>query len=519
MHNPFPFMSSVTASHYKRNVLFRLLAFLDNTGTQSFVLANEVSEDGHFLHPEVVFGEGTAAAGILSAAVKALRANVRHFFRSAEEQQALLRAIGTGVLEPAPEDAVSTADGTTRAPSAPAFPVTTSTETCETVSDPQLQNQKGNPSCVKGSEDVVDSHASLPIDTTWSHLVCHPASLLHYAEQVESELPIHLFVRLREVLVVAPSDPPPSNGVDAEPAPPGTAAFSETPFVEQMLIDGLDEWMRSRPEAEVKRMIMACGVQPTVLASAFEQQQQQQRQQSFAAAQSPSDASCAHTSAALPDALVDFVVDVMFPVLTAGTSPSSSTIATQSTTASASGEGLLDWLLLSYEKNHEAIEVGEEEGESSGSDAVGEDSSSPRKIPRSEGGSPQASQKDEEKDSLGAWQPEEGEEVLTADNIDRYLKEFPQRIPKEVLREKRKPITDPAISAFELENHYTAAELRKLIKDRVGSMTAQEAAALMGCPLSEAQVTQAARATRKAQFVEWVLAAHRGRAESAQDKP
>ncbi|KPA80577.1 hypothetical protein ABB37_04777 [Leptomonas pyrrhocoris] len=514
-------MSSVAANQYRANVLFRLLAFLDNTGTQPFVLAKEVSADGHFLHPEVVFADGTAVAAILAASLQALRANVARLFASAEEQRALLNAIGTGVRKEA-----ATADAVLPpSPARPAAPLSTARDaTADANGVAQTQEREGDPPSGKDVAALTSKPVSLPRDTKWSYLVCHPVSLLHYAEQVESELPIHLLVRLREVLGVAPAAAsPPPNDSDADPVTLPIATFSDTPFVEQMLIDGLDEWMRSCPVDEVRRVILACGVQPTVLSFAFEQQQQPQKQSS-AAEKAPFVFSSERANTLLPDSLVDFVVDVVFPVSTVSTSPSSSTAGTQSTTATSTpGEGLQDWLLLSYEKNHETIEVGEEEEEeedvnSNDSDAGGGDR--PRKVPHAEGGRrPQASPKDDgETNSLGAWQPQDGEEVLTADNIDRYLKEYPQRIPKEILRAKRKLITDPAITAFELENHYTAAELRKLIKEEVGSMTAVEATVLMGCPISEAQVVQAAGATRKAQFVEWVLAAHQGRASSAQDK-
>lgn len=464
-------MSAVTASQYRTNVLFRLLAFLDDTGTQPFVLSKELDADGRFLHPDKVFGEGTAIAAILAASLRALRSNIRCFFKSGDEEHALLSVIGTGAVEPK----ARASDSTTRAASDSAKPTVEMAPQDGAVVDADDAEGLERPSA--------NMSASLPIETTWSFMLSHPVSLAHYAEQVENELPIHLLVRLREVLgiaataVVAPS----SQEMDAETRT-AASAFSSTPFVEQLLIDGLDEWMRTCPVEEVRRMILACGVQPVVLESAFEQQPTQR---------GPGERGTADREpSALPDALVDFVVDVIFPVSPAAASASPSATATQST-VSTSGDSLQDWLLLSYEKNREVIEVGEDEEEEEsmvddgGSDGESTDASgsSPRKLPRAERG-PHLSQRngvEDELDSLGAWQPAEGEEVLTADNIDRYLKECPQRIPKEILREKRKPITDAAITAFELENHYTAAELRKLVKDEVGCMTATEASTFMRC--------------------------------------
>lgn len=532
-------MSTATASAYRANLLFRLLAFLDNTGTQSFVLNKEVGEDGRFLRPDEVFAESTAIAALLNASLRALRANVHRLFSDAEEQQALLGAIGTGVV--GQQQATSTPDLTARASGPSTHSSYANTDAVE-VEHPQDSEKEGL-SCDTSNDAPTRTQASLssqlPIDTTWSYLVCHPVSLLHYAEQVEDELPVHLLLRLREVLGVIPS-------ASLDKTEKGVAAaattFSTTPFAEQMLIDGLDEWLRSCPVDEVKRIVLACGVQPAVLASAFEQQQRveeeaEQHQQEFSGKATPVFSSTsAKKSPELPDSLVDFVVDVVFPVSSMSPcfSPSS-TVATQST-ISTTAEGLQDWLLLSYGKNHETIEIGEEEEDEEGRDGGdsnseaehasngagadgGDESGYPRKMPRSEGDRQRGSQKtveeEEERDGLGTWQPEEGEEVLTADNIDRYLRECPQRIPREVLRETRKPISDAAITAFELEHHYTAAELRRFVKDEVGSMSVQEASATMGCPVSESQIAQAARATRKAQLVEWVLAVHRTQAGAA----
>jgi hypothetical protein len=502
-------MSSATASQYKANVLFRLLAFLDNTGTQSFALDEEVDERGRFLHPEEVFGEDTAVAAILAAALRALRGNIRRLFKDAAEQQALFAVIGTGAVA----TAVRTWDFTKWVSTSPAASSTREVENVESSPTvPNLDESEVASGANGGNSAGVMDAPPLPIDTTWSYLVCHPVSLLRYAEQVENELPIHLLVRLREVLNVAPAPALVEEGsgvVDKTTNP--TAAFSATPFVEQLLIDGLDEWMRSCPVEEVKRMVLACGVQPTVLASACDQPPRQQQVEEGEAENKQISSSPPSSPAALPDALVDFVVDVMFPVPTVGTNSNSTsslppTAATQNTPATPAEE-VQDWLLLSYEKNHETVEVDDENNESEDNNNKDE-SDHPRKIPRAECGPPTTQQSDEG-DGLGAWQPEDGEEVLTADNIDRYLRECPQRIPKEILREKRKPISDSSISVFELENHYTAAELRKLVKDEVGSMSAADASARMGCPITDSQVAQAAKGTRKAQFVEWILAAHR----------
>lgn len=495
-------MSSVVASQYRANALFRVLAFLDNTGTQPFILSREVDAQGCFRDPDTLFAEGTAIAAILAASLRALRANVRRFFVSAEEAAALLRVIGTGpttlaarmwdcmtwIKSPAP----STAEKDMR----------------------DTNNAGGDDEGASMSQ-----HAPpLPIDTEWSTMVCHPVSLTNYAEQLESEFPIHLLLRLREVLDVPAGAS--STDPDTEAEAVASTSTSSTPFVEQMLIDGLDEWLRGCADEEVRRIILACGVSPAVLNTVFAASLQQRKghEQTNKNEEDGADAA-AESNPAIPDALVDFVVDVVFPP---------PAITATSSNGAEDAERLQDWLLLSYEKNREIIDLGEEdEGDEEGQEVPEDEFEErdgtglhPRKIPRAERLSMtlrngKDSSGGDVAEGLGAWQPTDGEEVLTAENLDRYLRENPRLIPKEILREKRKSIADPAITAFELENHYTAAELKKAVREEVGTMSAAEASAHMRCPVSSAQVKEAAAATRKAQFVEWVLALHRTSGSSA----
>ncbi|GET90483.1 hypothetical protein, conserved [Leishmania tarentolae] len=446
-------MSPVAAHQFKLNALFRVLAFLDNTGSQAFDLGAEIDEDGNFRNPQRVFAADTAITGVLTASLDALRSNVRRLFTDAAEQHALLAVLGTG----APEPSTKTPLWTTTTPSS--LPL-------EESGAAQVDLRSNEPLRQQESSSVLLSSALA--NTPWSKAVLCPTSLAHYADSVENEIPIHLLVRLREVLNI--------------PASP-SCCCSCSPFVEQFFIDGLDEWLRRCPIDEVKRVILACGVQPTVLEATFIQQQQAADPQ----------------GSALPDILADFVVDVVFPV------PAQAGETTANAPSTATADGLQDWIILSFEKNHEVVDVEDENtsanGQSESSNSSDTNSQGERKRPRTDNTHPSAN----DRDSLGTWEPTDGEEVLTAGNIDRYLLECPQRIPKEILREKRKPISDASITEFELNHHYTATELKKLVKESLGAMTASQATDFMQCPVTDSQVRQAARLTRKAQFVAWIL--------------
>ncbi|KAG5473847.1 hypothetical protein LSCM1_04479 [Leishmania martiniquensis] len=469
-------MCPATAQQYKSNALFRVLAFLDNTGTQAFALGTEVGDDGNFRKAERVFAADAAITGVLTAALDALRANVRRLFTDAAEQHALLSVLGAG----SPEMSTRASLWITTAPTPLPLREDGAALTDVNTDDPLPTLQSSSTAL-----------ASAPMDTPWSEAVLNPTSLAQYADTVENEIPIHLLMRLRGVLGIS-AVPPAGDGAVPAAAP---CCCTSSPFVEQLLIDGLDEWLRRCPIDEVKRMIRACGVQPTVLASAFTQQQQQ---------------SVDAQDASLPNSLVDFVIDVVFPVpvQTAGK-------ASASASSGAAAEGLHDWLILSYEKNREAIDIEEEESTSASEESDGSNDSvtqghSKSKRARTDFACPST----DHIHALSAWEPAEGEEVLTAENMDRYLRESPQRIPKAILREARKHISDASITEFELKHHYTAAELKELVKERLGTMSASEATDFMKCPVTEAQIQEAARLTRKVQFVKWILALHGAQVES-----
>ncbi|ESL07011.1 hypothetical protein TRSC58_05307 [Trypanosoma rangeli SC58] len=220
---------------------------------------------------------------------------------------------------------------------------------------------------------------------TFSRSVLAPSSLTAFVEVVESDLPVWAVLRIKEAFALT-----------------GKA----TTLSEQFLIDALDHWMSQRTVRENDALVLASGVQPAVLEAARARVEE------------------------LPHAVEDFIIDVVFP-------PPTSDDGKQTEKAY-----VLDWLIASYEKCYEAVDVDEEVEEEASS------SESPKKKIRTEA-------KDEE-------------EFLTAENLDQFMRERPSAVPREILRERRRSLQDPAITGFELQNHYTANELMDYVKGELG---------------------------------------------------
>lgn len=410
---------SLSADRYKSNPLFRLLAFLDNTGTQTFELAAAVDTTGNFVDAANTFRKDSTAASILSASLTALRDNIRRLFTDAVEQRAIFEIVGTG--EEAPQaDVIATAES-----SAAALP--------------------------------------LPVDTEWSRAMLQPLSLAYFSDDLESGFPLNLHHRLCNVLGILPSSTADgeANNCSGECSSSGGASLAE-----QFIIDGIDEWVRHADAAEIRRIVRACGVQPTVVEAAFESR---------------------GADEVVPATVVDFIIDIIYP-------PSS----TNGAAAADRAPPVQDWLVLSYEKNRESISVAEDTPSPSLSLEV-EDATSPEKKRQRTG--------DGEK-PLDASELNNDEELLTSDNIDEYMMKCPQKIPKSIIQAKRKSLKDPAITAFELEHHYSAVELKSFVKEELGCMKAEAATVWIGHLVAEDQLFQAAKATRKAQFIDVLLKIH-----------
>lgn len=549
----------VSTEALKRNPLFRVLAFLDDTGTQTFDLQKEVDPTtGAFVRPKDLFAEGTPINDILSAGLFAFRENIAALFTDLEERHALLEIVGwspsegeggdeeadaghiaapspaqpskeagTTSASPATEgtaldgDEVSPQPLTEVAPAVGGSPANSASSpqsnaalptTSSVVSPPQSSstidvNAAAAPVATssnaptdaekhkRNSEKVShndENSTRLPRRTRWSERMLCPHSFAGFVDRLESGFPMHLLCRLQEVLGI-----------------PATSAQSSSPLAEQYLIDAIDRWMSSRPPNENDRMVLACGVQPTVLEAA-------------------------HARAAeLPNALIDFVVDVLFP-----TTPS--LLVAEDDGEDGVGpesrppphQPVVDWVVLSYEKNREAIDVEDEitdSGSVAGSDNdVDEDeplgdaeegataSSSPSAKRARREGRPKV-----EDSGLAGWTPEDGELVLTEDNIGHFMRTQPNIIPKDILRAHRRPWTSPVITEFELENHFTAAELRSAVKEIAAlptagagesdaDATAQRAAleAAIGHTIPDALIARAAKVTKKADFVRLLLDLH-----------
>ncbi|RNF19822.1 uncharacterized protein Tco025E_04061 [Trypanosoma conorhini] len=229
--------------------------------------------------------------------------------------------------------------------------------------------------------------SSAESSSAFSRGVLVPPSLGAFVEVVESELPMWALLRIKEAFALTD----------------GTTTLSE-----QFLIDALDNWMGQRAPRENDALVLACGVQPAVLEAARARGEE------------------------LPHAVEDFIIDVVFP-------------APPSVDGGQKGKTcVLDWLIASYEKCYEAVDVDDDDEEEEEA---------------SLGASPKKKMRIEESG---------GEEFLTAENLDQFMRERPSAVPREILRERRRSLQDPAITKFELQNHYAATELVGFVKAELG---------------------------------------------------
>ncbi|ORC90259.1 uncharacterized protein TM35_000093090 [Trypanosoma theileri] len=339
---------------WKKNPLFRLLAFLDIVGLQTFSVKNDITDDGVFIEANRTFSPDSVIHKILTHGLHSLHANIKRLFLVEEEQKILLQFIG----------------------------------------DP---NEASSSFC-QG--------------------LLKPSSLTSFLDIVENELPVWALIRIKEVFGLL---------------------SSSTTITEQFLIDALDDWMQKRTPRENDAMVLSCGVQPDMLDSARARADE------------------------LPNAVEDFIIDVVFPP------PYPSTLEVKEEEEEKEEEGskekkgdkkkhtLLDWLIEAYEKCHEIIDVEEEEIEEEEEIKNEDGKESPI-----ESTMKKRRKEEEEKEE------ESEEEYLTADNIDRFMRERPSVIPKEILREKRRSLQDAGITDFELQNHYTVNELSVFVKEKIG---------------------------------------------------
>ncbi|CCW59694.1 unnamed protein product [Phytomonas sp. EM1] len=415
---------------WEKDPLFRVIAFLDNTGVQLFNLADEVDLHGNFVHLEKIFALGTPIHTILVAGLAALRENIRTLFADLGEQESLLQVIGSGDIELALNNT--------------------------SVDEASAKAEEGF-GCSHMSHVVATSEAfsHLPPQTEWSAKLLQPKSFRDFNDTFENGFPLPLLFRLKEAFGLLHR----SDFVSATPYP----------LVEQFLIDAMDRWIPQRSIEENEAMILACGVEPSIVADIR--------------------AKGDHT----PVKFVDFVVDVVFPV----------------PPTDADTDGIpLDWLIISYVKNHEAVDVDIEK--ISSWDEKGE-------VNHTEGG-PLKNVRDEsisqsETSGLCGWNPDDGEVYLSESNLEQFMRDKPSLVPREILVKIRKPWQDPTITTFELENHYTVAELRAIVKKLAGLSRGppSELSALesdLEHPIHPSLLRQAAAANNRASYVRILMALH-----------
>lgn len=474
-------MKSKSAESWRYSALFRVLAFLDSTGEQSFNLAEEVDSKGRVLRRDAIFGDSTAIHAILSCGLEALRENICFLFSDHAERDAILVITGRGHVlrrsasaqpgqHPAFQLPVSVTEKLSRSASVSPKP---SEAVAGPATDAAVTTPPGEPASA-GAKDPTpepqelpspppDPFDALPEETDWSRAVLRPHSLAKFGDRFANGFTLNLLMRLQEVMGVSSS------------------ALTDGPLVEQFFVDALDRWMESRGEGENGRMVLACGVQPPVLEAATAR------------------------SAELPHALVDFVVDVVFPT------------ADDLLVAIGASAAVQDWLIQTYQLNHESIDVEDASGPGGEGDDK-DDAAATAAATEEEAERKRRRLEEESRAGLAGWQPEDDEVVLTADNIDRYMRENPALIPRDILREKRRSWMDPRVTAFELESHYTAAELRAAAKEVAGLTAPVEAAAwavaaaaeygyTAGAPTAEL-LRDAGRASKKADCVDVLLRLH-----------
>ncbi|CAD2218576.1 hypothetical protein, conserved [Angomonas deanei] len=365
------------ASKWKQNPLFRLLAFLDNTGLQEFTVG-QVDTEGVFLDPPSVVGEDTTCGAILRHAIHVLRENIEAFVEEEEEKTALLK-----LTEP---------------------------------------------------------------DSEWEKGVRLPPSLVAFVGVFPSTFPAALLTRLETLFQVDRDN-----------------SLSVSPITEQFLIDGLDAFTHSLPREEVDRMALACGVEPKIWESTR------------------------NLSVNQSDIISSFFADIVYP--------------TKDMMEQQGNVTVVDWLVESYEKNRETVDV---------SDGPGSDSEGEGDVAHRAQAHKRAREDEEQRDLAGLADltaEEEGEVVLTAANLDRMMLENPSVIPRSIIREKRKGWADSSITQEELDLHYTAGELRKVVKE-MASLTCTPH------PLSEELLNRTKRATRKAEFIDIIMDMHKEQAEN-----
>lgn len=238
--------------------------------------------------------------------------------------------------------------------------------------------------------------------------------------------------------------------MDAYELLPSTSTYPH-PLATQFLADGLYAWLKSQPEPRLQRMSIACGLDPSQFAEAYKSEKgieqildflvsgvifpQEEQEVDWLACVEPSSVAEKETSNAADETLK-----------AAAASASVFTQPPQSSPHPVAEPAL-------NAEDHKRKREGEgEEAEADEGDIV--DITELRQCGSSEALLLKKQQQEREDEDAG---------LITPSNLRRYMAEDPRKLPFSVIAQARRSIAN-GITAFELENHYRAEELRAYVQ-------------------------------------------------------
>lgn len=132
-----------------------------------------------------------------------------------------------------------------------------------------------------------------------------------------------------------------------------------------------------------------------------------------------------------------------------------------------------------------------------------------RRIERSDSTLSKNAKKDSQ--SLSGWSPpDDGDVYVTSETIDAFMHEHPEKLPRHVVMEKRRKVADPKLTRWELDNHYTAVELRNIIKDLLREQEVSESSPYPSSQnvvqvLSAKDWERVKKFTKKVEFIDFLM--------------
>lgn len=298
------------------------------------------------------------------------------------------------------------------------------------------------------------------VGTAFHTAVTSPSSFTAFEDAFDELLPLHVVSLLRSAMVVP--------------------AASPTPLSAVYLMHGVDAWMQSNTEEENTRIVLACGVSPAAVRDGL---------------------------LLRPTACIDFAVDIMFPE---GSAVWPATTSAAAESPASEDAVILDWLwqVVTQQLSHPVEE--QQQQASSTSSAVQDracccdyesDASAsflwrwlveaaPTRTPadaatdqilidtehhlkRARRNSSDRSTSVDSNNSSSSSNDNSDyiPEFLSEDNLESVMLSNPEMVPRDILRARRKRLTDPTITAFEVERHYTVAELAHEVENIASRIT------------------------------------------------